>query len=207
MSKFFTTLRRFAGYTALAILLPVTGSTATLEEVTSAVRKQVAAKPAEVAAILEKNLRDLSSREQLRYASAVYAAALEGVEKNSDRVLQLFEKAVATVPRAVLGLMEVAHRAAPDRILDITEIAIRVAAAAGMEELVPSIVAKAVSLAPDQRAALTRLSLGMVPPGLADLILKAVAEALSSPGTVGGSAINGTMNPSNVGGNVVSPEQ
>lgn len=193
---------------ASAVFCPLNGFSATVQEVSATIRQQVLAKPADAPAILEKSLRELPEGERLRYASAAFAAALEGAEKNSDRVLRLFEKAVAAAPKAAVGLLEVAHRAAPDRILELTEIAIRQVTALGLEELVPAIVAKAVALAPGQRVALTRLALGMVPATLGERILDALAAALTGPGAAGrGAGLGGTINPANIGGSVVSPEQ
>lgn len=217
MTKPFTAPRRFVGclgvhvWIALAILHPLGASAAStttrVQVVSDAIRQQIAAKPSDAPAILEANLRELPENERLRLASGAYAATLEGVEKNADPVLRLFEKGVTVVPRAVVGLMEVAHRGAPDRILEVTEIAIRQVTTLGMEDLVPAITAKAIGLAPGQRDALTRLAMSMTSPSLRQRILNMLGGAEGNDDPALNSALRGTINPANVGGNVVSPEQ
>jgi hypothetical protein len=216
---------------AAAVLWPLDASAATAQEVSATVRRQVAAQPADGPAILEKNLRALPENERTRYASGALASSLDGVEKNSDRVLHHYEAAVAAAPTAVLGLMEVAHRAAPDRIVEITEIALeqttrkaprrkrdfkdvvppgerdfkggRDAADAyeGREDLVSSILNKAIALAPDQRSALLGLVRGMYPTSFADRVFASIGGVALAPGfALGGGALGGTINPANIGG-------
>ena len=133
---------------------------------------------------------------------------MKGIGNNPDRALQLFAKAVALAPRAVVALMEVVHRAAPGKVVQITELAIQQVKAAGLEELVPAIVARAVAFAPELRAELVRVALGLVPPTLGERILDAVSRAIAGAETpASASGLGGTINPANIGGSVVSPEQ
>ncbi len=186
-------------------LSPLVASAATAQEVSTTVRREVAARPDEGPAILNRNLRALPAGERTRFATSAYAASLEGVPRNSDRVVSLFDGAVSAAPQAVLGLMEVAHRAAPDRIVEITEIALKHAGGRGPEpdfkgerdykgaNMSDQIVAKAIELAPGQRLALTRLLGGGVSGG--GLVI--------GPAIISGAAISGTINPANIGGNVI----
>ncbi len=190
---------------ATALLQPLAASAATMQGVSTSVRNEVAARPANAASVLEKHLRSLSPDERQRFAAGALAAALEGAGQDPkgqdcDRVLELFKRALATAPRAVLGLMEVAHRACPDSIAQITEAAIRQVQAAGLAELVPAIVARAVALAPDQRAELVRLALTLAPPNLGERILDAVTGLVEGRGGSRGVGIGGTINPANIGG-------
>jgi hypothetical protein len=206
---------------------------ATSQEVAATVRRQIAAKPADGPRILNRNLSALPETQRSPYAASALAAALEGVEKNSDRVIELYAAAVKAAPRAVLSLMEVAHRAAPDRIVEITRIALEsvpglrhgdgkeilspdgkaVAVAGGpdtrqdglnaSERAAAAILAKALALAPGQQLALTQLVAGMFPGALGARIIE-LGLGFGRNGIVLGNEILGhTINPANIGGGQV----
>ena len=197
---------------ASAILSPLNGTAAAAERV-SANRR-----PAQSPMVLEKNLRAMPENDRTRHASRALASSLEGVDKNSDQVLHLFEASVAAAPKAVLALMEVAHRAAPGRIVEITEIALEQTTRKsprrkrdfkdivppgerdfkggrdgaddhqGREDQVASILNKAIALAPDQRGALTSLVAGMFSPAFSERVFASIGGVVLGSGGLGGTA-------------------
>jgi hypothetical protein len=183
-------------------------SAAAPEDAFAKIQKEVASKPAKAADILKHELESLSPTDRQRLASGVLASVLKGVDKPTcDQVRDLFKVAVTAVPKSATALLDVAFQACPSSIAAFTEIAIRAVQAAGLADMIPSIVARAVALAPNQQTALTRLALALAPESLADRIVNAIAAALAQSGRNEGGlgALGGTINPANIGGGIVSP--
>jgi hypothetical protein len=205
--------RRLVAAGIVAILLCGSADRATAADpgqIFSNVQQQVAAKPGNAGAILQRELHALPPAEWQRLAAGIFAATLAGLDKpNSAKVRALFKIAVEASPRSAVALLEVAFRADPSSLLEFTRIAIAAVRAAGMPELIPAIVARAVELSPEQRAALTQLALAGAPPALARAILDAIVAALANRGggKSGLGVLGGSINPANIGGSVVSPEQ
>jgi hypothetical protein len=135
-------------------------------------------------------------------ASAAYARSLQGVAKNSNQVLDLFREAVRKQPQAVLSLMEVAHRAAPDRCVDVARIALEEAAPDGNNEAVSKILAKAISLCPEKRTALEKLSRELYADRSSGILEGVRIILVGAPSGLGSS-----INPANIGGGVTIKPQ
>lgn len=179
-------------------------------QVFASVQQQVAAKPGNAGAILDRELHALPPAERQRLAAGLLAAALGSLDKPScAKVRSLFKTAIEASPRSAVALLEAAFRTDPACLQDLTRIAIAAVKAAGLPGLLPAIVARAVELSPNERAALTQLALEGASPSLAREILDAVIAALSNGrgGRSGLGALGGSMNPANIGGAVVSPSE